>query len=340
MSAQLALLYGKACKCVLFLFISLLIGTTGGGMLLHAQQLPHYSNYMLNNYAMNPAVGGTNPYFEGVSNNRYQWIGITDAPRTYILTVNGPTKSLNVGLGGLLFTDIVGPTRRTGFYLSYAYHLKLNEKIKLSMGISAGALQFMVDASKITLRDPSDNVISNGIQSQITPDFGAGLYAYSTDKKWYAGISVPQILQNRIRFDEVPSTALSKLATHFYATGGYTYQLNESIKLEPSIMLKYVKPAPLQFDLGLRAVYKDKLWVGSAFRYLDAVSAMVGYTLQQNLTFAYSYDFTTSNIRKYSSGTHEFVVGIKFHKVEKPEIPKVETVETAPAELSEAKGKK
>jgi type IX secretion system PorP/SprF family membrane protein len=331
---------GVLMKSCLFLFFAFLLKNNSGVGLLFAQQLPHYSNYMMNNYAMNPAVGGSNPYVEGVSNNRYQWVGITDAPRTYILTVNGPTKSLNVGLGGLLFTDIVGPTRRTGFYLSYSYHLKLTDNIKLSMGLSAGALQFMIDASKITLRDPSDQIISNGIQSLLTPDFGAGLYAYSMDKKWYAGVSVPQILQNKIRFEEVPSTALSKLATHFYATGGYRYTLNESIRLEPSIMLKYVKPAPLQFDLGLRAVYKDKFWIGGAYRYLDAVSAMVGYTLQQNLSFAYSYDFTTTNIRKYSTGTHELVIGIKFHKVEKNESPESKVVEVGPADIAPAKEKK
>jgi hypothetical protein len=59
---------------------------------LRAQQLPLYSNYMLNDYPMNPAIGGTHPYFEAMSNNRYQWIGITDAPRTYMLSVDGPTK--------------------------------------------------------------------------------------------------------------------------------------------------------------------------------------------------------------------------------------------------------
>lgn len=304
-----------------------------GNVKLYAQQLPHYSNYMLNSYSMNPAVGGSNPYYEALSNNRYQWLGITDAPRTYVLTVNGPTKSLNVGLGGMIFTDIVGPTRRTGFYLSYAYHLKLNDKIRLSMGLSAGALQFMVDASKITLRDANDVVISNGIQSTITPDFGAGVYAYSTDKKWYAGFSVPQIVQSRIHFTEVPSTNLSKLATHFYGMAGYRYNINDKIRLEPSLLLKYVKPAPLQFDIGLRAVYKDKFWLGGAFRYLDAVSAMVGYTMQQYLTFAYSYDFTTTDIRKYSTGTHEIVVGLKFHKAEKAKAPEgeqqVETINTA-----------
>lgn len=320
--------------------IAFLVMMTGADT-LQAQQLPHYSNYMLNGYAMNPAVGGSNPYFEGMSNNRYQWVGITDAPRTYILTVNGPTRSLNVGLGGMVFTDIVGPTRRTGFYASYSYHLKVAEKLRVSMGISAGALQFMVDASKITLRDAGDNIISNGIQTLLTPDFGAGVYVYSTDKKWYAGASVPQILQSRIRFQEVTSTSLSKLATHFYVMGGYRYQLNESIRLEPSTVIKYVKPAPVQFDIGLRAIYRDKIWLGGAFRYLDAVSAMVGYTLQENLTFAYSYDFTTTNIRKYSIGTHELVIGVKFHKVEKTKLPEeqVETINTAnlPADAKQGK---
>ncbi len=288
-------------------------------VIANAQQLPHYSNYMVNDYAINPAVGGSNSYFEGKSNNRYQWIGITDAPRTYILSVNGPLKSLKVGLGGLLFTDIVGPTRRTGLYLSYAYHLKASENIRVSLGLNAGILQFMVDASKITLRDPSDNVISNGVQSVLIPDFGAGIYVYSKDKKWYIGASVPQIFQNKIKFFDTNTSTLSRLATHYYATAGYKFPLGEDFKIEPSTCIKYVKPAPLQFDLGLRGIYKDKYWIGGAFRYLDAVSAMVGFTMQENIMFAYSYDFTMTNIKKYSTGTHELMIGIKFHDSSKKE---------------------
>ena len=279
-----------------------------------SQQLPQYSNYMINDYVLNPAIGGSNSYFEGKSNNRYQWIGITDAPRTYVLSVDGPTKSLNMGLGGILFTDIVGPTRRTGFYLSYAYHLKVSPKVRVSFGLSAGILQFMVDASKIQLHDQGDMVISNGVQSVLMPDFGAGVYAYSTDKKWYAGASVPQIFQEQIKFFNAQTSSLSKLATHMYVIGGYKFTLNDEFKLEPSTCIKFVNPAPVQFDLGLRAIYKDMIWLGGSYRYMDAVSAMIGYTLMQNITFAYSYDFTTTDIRKYSSGTHEIMIGIKFNK--------------------------
>jgi type IX secretion system PorP/SprF family membrane protein len=281
---------------------------------LSAQQLPHYSNYMLNDYPMNPAVGGSRPYFEGMSNNRYQWVGITDAPRTYILSVNGPLKNLKMGVGGLLFTDIVGPTRRTGFYLSYAYHMKVAEKVRISLGLTGGILQFVIDGSKITKHDPYDRVISGGVETSYIPDFGAGVYAYSTDHKWYVGASVPQIVQNKIKFNDYTETGLSKLVMHYYVTGGYKFNVGDNFKIEPSTCLKFVTPAPFQFDLGLRAIYKDKIWIGGAFRYLDAISALVGFTMQENITLAYSYDFTSTAIKKHSTGTHELMIGIRFHK--------------------------
>jgi type IX secretion system PorP/SprF family membrane protein len=121
-------------------------------------------------------------------------------------------------------------------------------------------------------------------------------------------------MESRIKFYDYTYTGLSKLATHFYVTGAYKFDLGDDFKIEPSACLKYVNPAPFQFDLGLRAIYKEKIWIGGAFRYLDAVSALVGFTMQENITFAYSYDFTMTNIKKYSTGTHELMIGIKFHK--------------------------
>ncbi|HXC06429.1 MAG TPA: PorP/SprF family type IX secretion system membrane protein, partial [Bacteroidia bacterium] len=161
----------------------------------NAQQLPHFSQYMLNDYAENPAIGGKNPYWEAASINRYQWVGITDAPRTYQLSLNGPLKNDHFGVGGQVFTDVVGPTRRTGCYLSYAYHLKINDDLKLSFGVQGGILQYTVDGSKIQLADMTDNVLSSGLQSVVMPEFGAGIYLYSK-KKWYVGFSVPEMVSN------------------------------------------------------------------------------------------------------------------------------------------------
>lgn len=295
-----------------YLYICLLIFAIQA----NAQQLPQYSNYMINGYAMNPAIGGSNPYFEAKCDSRYQWAGISDAPRTYILNVNGPTKSLKMGLGGMIFSDITGPTRRTGIYLSYAYHLKLTEKIKASFGLSAGAVQFVVDGTKITMHDQDDQTLGTGQQTLLAPDFGAGVYVYSTDKKWYVGASVPQVSQSRIKFYDRVTASTSRLQAHSYLIGAYNFKVGEDFKVEPSLCLKYVDPVPLQFDLGVRAIYKEKYWIGAVYRYMDAASAILGLYVKENISIAYSYDYTLTSIKKYITGTHELMIGIKFHKIE------------------------
>lgn len=287
-----------------------------------AQQVPLYTQYMMNEYIINPAAGGKDDFFEAKSNNRYQWKGITDAPRTYILSLNGPLRSRKVGLGGYLFTDITGPTRRTGLYASYAYHLKINEKIKLGMGLSAGILQYTVDGSKITLHDDADVALNNTLQSVILPDFGFGLYLYS--KEFSLGFSAPQLVQNKLNLYESTSSIASKLEDHYFVHGAYRYNLNSDFQIEPSVLVKVLKPVPTQIDMGLKVKYKDLIWLGGAYRSKDAYSAMIGLCIQKHLTFAYAHDFTFSNLKNYSTGTHEILVGLKFIKAPKTSVPSTE----------------
>ena len=277
-----------------------------------SQQLPHYSQYMINDYVMNPAISGKHNYFEGLSANRYQWGGITDAPRTYILSLNGPLKYQHMGIGGQLFTDIVGPTRRTGFYLSYAYHAPLNEKIKLSFGLSAGILQFMVDGQKINLHDNGDLILTNALQSVLTPDFSAGFLLYS-DRFW-AGASVMQIQQNKLKFFDYMSNTESVMTRHYYGMLGYRQPVGDDFIIEPSALLKYAKPVPFQFDIGVRAIYKEKFWVGGSYRNRDAIAMYTGYIFRENLMLGYSYDFTTTDLGNYSTGTHEIIFGVRFNR--------------------------
>jgi len=275
-----------------------------------AQQLPQITNYVINDFVLNPALSGTNEDFEVKSDNRYQWVGITDAPRTYVLSVNGPYQSKNMGYGGYIYNDVTGPTSRTGFALSYGYHVQLTETLKLSMGLSAGMEQFAVDGTQITVHDPGDPVLTNGYQSVIVPDFGFGAQIY-TDKYWL-GLSIPQLYEARLKFFDYETSTLSNLATHFYLTGGYKYELNENIRLEPSFLLQYVAPVPPQLDITIRAIYKKMLWAGLGVRFGDAITAMIGYTFKDYLMFAYSYDLPISTISSYTTGTHEIMFGLRF----------------------------
>lgn len=277
----------------------------------NAQQLPQYTQYMLNEFAINPAVAGKEEFADVRSNNRYQWVGITDAPRTYMLTVHGPMKLKNMGLGMNLFTDIVGPTRRVGLNFSYAYHIKLNEETKVSLGLSAGVLQWGIDGHKLQLHDAGDENLLTQYQTTYVPDFGAGVLVYS--KKYYIGIAVPQMYQSKINLYP-GAESKSKLVTHFNVNGAYKFDLGEDFKFEPSFILKYATPAPMKLDVGVRGIYREQVWLGAAYRHNDAVTALVGYLYKNYLMIGYSYDFSTTNIRRYSSGTHEVMLGLRFSR--------------------------
>jgi type IX secretion system PorP/SprF family membrane protein len=277
-----------------------------------AQQLPQYSQYMLNEMAINPAVAGRDDFAEVRSNSRQQWVGITDAPRTYMLTLQGPVTSKHMGLGMNLFTDIVGPTRRTGLSFSYAYHLKLNKELNLSFGLSAGVLQWGIDGNKITLREEGDTQLLTSYQTTYVPDFGAGIYFYKK-KKFYVGLAVPQLHQAQIKLYE-GAYKNSTLASQFNFNGAYTFELGDDFDLEPSMLLKYEFPAPVKLDVGARCIYKDMIWLGGVYRHNDAFSMLLGYMYQDYLLIGYSYDFTTTNLKRYSSGTHEVMLGLRFSR--------------------------
>ncbi len=276
---------------------------------VNAQQYQHYSQYLFNMYALNPGYGGSNSFFEGKMNTRYQWTGITDAPRTYIMTLNGPLNNEKMGVGGTIYTDIVGPTRRTELMLSYAYHLKLNETIKLGLGLGGGVMQFAVDGSKLTTQDP-DIAVSNALQSVIIPDATFGAYLYH--EKFFVSLSAPQLIPFKLQFFKDYPETKSRLANHFYAAAGYTYDINDDFAVQPSVLVKYVSPVPLQIDGSLKISYKNMIWLAGTYRTLDAISIMAGYTFQDNISIGYSYDITTSGLKQYSGGTHELMLSIKF----------------------------
>lgn len=308
----------------LYTLLTVIVCTVSG---IKAQQVPQYAQYMLNNYILNPAVSGTEDYYEVKSNNRYQWVGVTDAPRTYVLSVHGPHRKYNMGFGGSVYSDITGPTSRTGAYLSYAYHVKLSQKLKLSFGLGFGVMQFKIDGSKVTLKEGNDPAMSNGVMSVITPDATFGIQLYT--KKFYFGISAPQLIGNKLKFFDNVSDAQSRLARHLLIMGGYTFNLGDNWTIQPSFLLKYVSPVPMQIDLGLKIGYRDIVWAGSAFRIKDAVSVMAGFNIGKNVILGYAYDFPMSSLKNYSSGSHEVMIGARFAKIRHNDTPPAESpVET------------
>ncbi|MCT4640019.1 MAG: type IX secretion system membrane protein PorP/SprF [Bacteroidales bacterium] len=268
---------------------------------LFSQQMPQFSQFMENKFIINPGVAGTSRSYEIRSINRFQWAGFTDAPQTYTLSVSGPSRRKSMGFGGYVYSDIQGPSSRTGFAGSYAYNIAISEDIRMSGGLSLGMLFYKFDRSKINFGDDvEDPAVLGSRENKTIPDVNIGFFLYSSS--YYVGVSLHQLISTR-----------SNLAQpHIFINGGYLFMVNRDIVLEPSILFKYTWPSSPQPELNIKAIYDSRIWGGVTFRTFDAVGVMLGYVHDKRYFFGYSFDFSYNTIGKYSSGSHEIMVGVKF----------------------------
>jgi len=310
------------------------------GLVTEAQQRPHYTQYILNNYILNPALSGIENYTDLKLSARDQWVGISGAPRTAYLSVHTPIGKKDYktgatsfavpgenprgrsywesytasdphhGVGLTMVNDQSGLYNRFNLNLSYAYHLGLSSKTNLSAGFAAGIMRVGRNNAKAVYNngDPTDPAQGNGNDIyRIRPDLSAGLWLYSSN--YFAGVSAQQVIPQKVAFTD--DTLGIKLVPHLFATAGYRYLLNEDLNAIPSIMLKYVPGSPTtpQFDLNLKLQYQDLLWLGGSYRLNDGYAAMVGLNVGNTFNVGYAYDFTRTPLNTVSRGTHELIVG-------------------------------
>lgn len=296
---------------------------------MNAQQRAQFSQYYLNQYVLNPAVGGTEEYTDLKVGFRTQWVGFEGAPTTYYISANtsigreyGPSHNHHKGehkgwhsIGGYIYSDVTGPTSRASGLFSYGYNIPLNKNIRLSLGMFFGFQQFTIDGNRFILRDELDQVL-NGVHTSMVPDGQIGAWVYS--KYWYFGVAAHQILQSRLTFDDVYNISyegvdISKLANHYFMTGGFNWPVNEYLNIVPSFMVKYVSPAPASVDLNCKFAWdKNKYFAGVSYRTLDSFNCMIGMQFNMRLIGSYSFDLTHSELVKYNTGTHEILLTYKF----------------------------
>ena len=305
--------------------ITILILIISTAIVVNAQQLPQFTQYMINDYVFNPAIAGIENNYQMKTNIRNQWIGVVDAPRTTVLSIYGKHRESNVGLGGVVFNDQVGPTSRTGLSLSYAYHFSLTDKMKMSLALAGGFTQIKIDPNHLHFKEFEPQA-QGGILSSLVPDATFAFYLYTKD--WYIGASVPQLLNSNLGFfedDYLETYNLNpdgSLERHYFAMTGYKWKVNYDYVIEPSVLLKSVAPADPVVDIGVKVIYQNKLWLGTAYRTNGDIGVLLGYSIGNRYLIGYSYDMISSGLGDYTSGSHEFVLGIRFVPATEEEIMK------------------
>lgn len=311
-----------------------------------AQQRSHYTQYILNNYILNPALSGIENYTDIKLSVRNQWVGLSGGPRTTYLTIHAPIGKSDYrtsatsytipgenprgnsywesytasephhGVGMSIVNDKTGNFNRFTANVSYAYHLGLNATTNLSAGFAAGisSVGLNADGKAFFGSNPSDPSIGGTAARdlrKIKPDLSIGLWLYSAD--YFVGISGQQVIPQKLSYvDDATFRTKGKLIPHVFFTAGYRFLVNEDINAIPSIMVKYINGAfknDYQGELNLKFQYRDMLWVGGSYRQFDGYAAMVGLNVGNTFNVGYAYDFTKTDLQTYSKGTHELIIG-------------------------------
>jgi type IX secretion system PorP/SprF family membrane protein len=279
----------------------------GMGFSSYGQQDPLFTQYMFNKLVVNPAYAGSHEQLAIDVVNRNQWAGIDGAPNTFSFGAHLATANRKVGLGLYGYRDELGPSVNQGLMAAYSYRL-LFDNSTLSFGLQGGIKYFDYNWSRMVLLDP-DNLFTPGEINRITPDMNLGVYFESP--RFFAGLSSKQLLENEYgkMTDSDGNSSFSRLLRHFYLMTGAVFPVGENIGFRPSLLAKYVKNAPLQWDLNASFVFNRLFWVGASFRTKKAVAFLAEFRINDWARLGYSYDLYLDDLQSFNYGSHEIRLG-------------------------------
>lgn len=282
-----------------------------------AQQRPMQSLYMFDPLLINPAYAGTQAQLSATAIYRNQWVNFPGAPKTFTATAHSGFRKSRVGVGLIAGRDVIGIHGETSLYLVYSYKMPISRysKTTISFGLQGGFNDLKSDYGMLDPKSQADRFFGK-VDRNLSWNFGAGLYLRG--EKFYAGLSVPYGLNNKVvNLEDIESVAQQN--RYYYLSGGYSHQASPTVKIIPSALIRFQEEAPLSFDVNLLTVLYDVVGFGVSYRNIDAVVALFELQINENFHVGYSYDFTTSAIAKYSNGTHEIMINyrIKIPKLHK-----------------------
>lgn len=303
-------------------------------LMLLAQQTSQYTLYSLNPYAYNPAYAAASNYLEATGVFRKQWLGLEGSPTTQNLNFHLPINFLNSGIGTNIENEKVGAIRVTKISLGYAYGMRLGKGAKLSLGLSGGVLQSSLDGTKLLAPDGeyggltpihNDNLLPDSKINAISYEVDAGIYIKTATLD--VGLSVLHLTGSKIDYSFNDVTDFN-YARHYIGFLSYKIDLNDKVRLIPSIMVKtdFVQN---QMDATILMEYNNKYLLGTAYRGYnktsnDALSVLGGLKITSEWQLAYSYDFTLSGLKTPSQGSHEVILQYQLEKIiGKGKLPKI-----------------
>lgn len=276
----------------------------------HAQQLPQFTQYMYNTISINPAYAGSREALSIVGLNRNQWVGFDGGPQTQTLSIHSPLRNEKIGLGLSIINDKSGYEKLTLVYADFSYTIKANDDVKISFGLKGGMTYYKLSDELYTDIDVAEDPFFDEKIDRWDSNFGAGLLVHSN--RWYFGLSAPRLVNHDLNKDKEYK---SFERVHYYALGGYVFDLNKSLKFKPSFMVKYLKGVPLATDVTANFLFDEKFWLGASYRINGEqrdFGALADFQVTDQFRIGYTYEIPTGEVRPYASGSHEILLMYEF----------------------------
>ena len=287
-----------------------------GSWTVKAQQLPLISNYLNTAYLFNPAYSGIEGKTEISILNRRQWTDIQGSPETQFMAFNGNRDDLKFGYSGYAFNDQTDIVARSGFYGSYAWHVKFTESNSLSLGLGAGYVNNNINVGGIRVPDAMDPVLYSSLNSaKFDLNFGFNLQFGD----FSLGAAVPNLLAPKVDFsDNYLGPFQYQYMRHYVVNTQYDVQLQKGLMtLSPFVTVRANEVTIPQVDAGLMFNHKEYFYIGAAYRSSYAVTANTGVHLTENITMGYAYDFSLNTYGFALGNSHEFMLRYSFGESKK-----------------------
>lgn len=269
----------------------------------------------------NPAAVGRTDFVNIRGGARLQWVGIDNAPQTFLLTADMPFKVLNrrIGLGLVANSESIGLYRTLAIDAQFAFKLR-KWGGEFSAAIQLGMYDQSFRGSEVILPDDDDyhQGTDDGVPTRdlhgTAFDLGAGLWY--EHRHWWAGVSCRHITSPVVTLQGEQGEQTEANVYEFQAgraayfmAGGNIPVRNTLFEIMPSVM------AGTDFsfftaEITARARYNRFLSFGVGYRWKDAFTVSVAAEIK-NFFIGYAYDYPVSEISRASSGSHELFAGYR-----------------------------
>ncbi len=291
-------------RTITFLFILVSFLTFG-------QQVPFYNHYMLNPGIMNPSKTGISEFTTAslVRNQRYSGFGLSSSNN--YLSIDGGLFNEKMGFGLFVAHNSQGIQQQISANLNYSYGVQFDKSNELRFGVSAGYMDHKINTGGIQVAQLDDPFLTSLRPQAATFDMNVGVSFLG--ERFSCGVSVPQVIGGKAKYDTKMGVAYYRLARHFMGEIQYAYPINRKIVLKPNFMVRFVPGAPLQYEF-LTQIEKISLgWASISFKSDYAIQANIGIFIKEQFKVGYSYELPVGTIRKYASGMqHEVYLAIQF----------------------------